>query len=348
MTKRIGFCCKWIDEPSQVNGIKLKDTVKQYNTSSTTITWLNRQTRAQAEEKLWNLMKDNIESVRKLVKRVGDLPNELRMVRLSSDILPAYTESNWSYFWRQADVRAYAEHEFASIGQIARDRDVRLSFHPGQFCVLASDNDDVVTRSIEEFEYHVDMARYMGYGKEWHDNGFKINVHISGRLGPSGIIAALSRLSPEARNLITIENEENKHGLDICLELAAHLPIVMDLHHHWCNTGNYISRLDSRVDRVIESWRGIRPALHYSISREDILLEHENNKIPCFGSLLENGYKKQKLRAHSDFMWNHAVNQYAGEFWDAFDIQVEAKAKNLASFALYEELTSGRSQTTYS
>jgi hypothetical protein len=37
-------------------------------------------------------------------------------------------------------------------------------------------------------------------------------------------------------------------------------------------------------------------------------------------------------------MWNHAVNQYAGEFWDAFDIQVEAKAKNLASFALYREL----------
>jgi UV DNA damage repair endonuclease len=336
MTQRIGFCCKFV-----ALGKKNVESVLELNTRSTTVAWLKRQPRADAEQRLWEIMEHNLAATRALVVTVGNLPPQLRMVRLSSDLLPVYTEPTFSYYWQQPYVKAYCEKAFAEIGQVARSMDVRLSFHPGQFCVLASDNPDIVTRSIEEFEYHVDMARYMGYGKEWHDYGFKINVHISGRLGPGGIIAALSRLSPEARNLITIENEENKHGLDTCLELAAHLPIVMDLHHHWCNTGNYISRLDSRVDRVIESWRGVRPTLHYSISREDILLEHENNKIPCFSSLLESGYKKQKLRAHSDFMWNHAVNQYAGEFWDAFDIQVEAKAKNLASFALYEELTSG-------
>ena len=55
--------------------------------------------------------------------------------------------------------------------------DVRISFHPGQFCVLASDKPDVVERSIDEFEYHVNMARWMGYGKEFQD--MKINIHIS-------------------------------------------------------------------------------------------------------------------------------------------------------------------------
>jgi len=38
-------------------------------------------------------------------------------------------------------------------------------------------------------------------------------------------------------------------------------------------------------------------------------------------------------------MWNSAVNEYIAEFWDDFDIQVESKAKNLASTKLYEELT---------
>jgi hypothetical protein len=54
-------------------------------------------------------------------------------------------------------------------------------------------------------------------------------------------------------------------------------------------------------------------------------------------TLLESGHKKQKLRAHSDFYWNTAVNQWAISFLDQFDIMCESKAKNLASRALYEE-----------
>ena len=89
--KRIGFACKWIDDPSQVDGIKSTDDAKQYNTGSTTVAWLNRQTRDVAEQKLWDLMVQNVESTRKLVERVGNLNESLRLVRLSSDILPVYT-----------------------------------------------------------------------------------------------------------------------------------------------------------------------------------------------------------------------------------------------------------------
>ena len=337
--QRIGFCCKWLDDPSQIDGVKLKDNAKQFNTGATTITWLNRQTRAKAEEKLWNLMKDNIESIKKLVAQVGLLPNELRMVRLSSDILPAYTESSWSYFWRQPDVRAYAERNFAQVGELARNLDVRLSFHPGQFCVLASDRDDVVTRSMEEFEYHVDMARWMGYGQTWHDYGFKINVHIAGRRGPAGIVAALARLSPEARNLITIENEENKYGIDDCLSISDMVSVVLDVHHHWVRDGEYIRYNDDRIQKVVDSWRGVRPTMHYSCSREDILVNHLNDVKPNMEILLETGHKKQKLRAHSNFMWNRAVNRYVADFRTNFDIQIESKAKNLSSMELYKELS---------
>ena len=90
--KRIGFACKWIDGPSQINGIKQDDHCKQYNTGSTTVAWLKRQSQQVAEEKLWDLMKGNIEAVRKLVERVGNLDEHLRMVRISSDILPVYTQ----------------------------------------------------------------------------------------------------------------------------------------------------------------------------------------------------------------------------------------------------------------
>lgn len=337
MTPKIGFACKWIDRPDQVDGIKPKDECKAYNTGTTTVAWLNRQTRDQAVAKLWTLMQQNIESTQKLVERVGALDEQLRMVRLSSDILPVYTEPNWRWFWREPDARVYAERAFSKVGDAARRLGVRLSFHPGQFCVLASDNAGIVDRSIEEFEYHVDMARWMGYGQRFQD--FKINVHIAGRQGPEGIRRAVTRLSPEARNTITIENEEISHGLEDCLSIADVVPIVLDIHHHWVREGEYIQADDPRVARVLDSWRGLRPTCHYSVSREDLLVDFPQNARPSMQSLLEQGYKKSKLRAHSDFYWNAAVNDWALTFWPNFDIMCESKAKNLASRALYEHAT---------
>jgi hypothetical protein len=331
--KKIGFACKWIDHPDQVNGIKSTDACKELNTGTTTVAWLNRQTREVAEQRLWDLMVQNISSTYKLVERVGTLDESLRIVRISSDILPVYTESTWSYFWRKPDVRLYAERSFMEVGQLARSRGVRLSFHPGQFCVLASSSESIVQRSIEEFEYHADMARWMGYGRTFQD--FKINVHIAGRAGPDGIRSAYKRLSPEARNCITIENEEMAHGLDNCLAISDIVPIVLDIHHHWIREGEYIQATDDRVKQVLDSWRGLRPTCHYSVSREDYLVDHNNTVAPNHQTLLESGHKKSKLRAHSDFYWNSAVNDWALTFLDNFDIMCESKGKNLASFALH-------------
>jgi UV DNA damage endonuclease len=231
-------------------------------------------------------------------------------------------------------VVSYCEQSFARVGELARSLDVRLSMHPGQFTVLASDSEDIINRSIEEFEYHVDCIRWMGYGKSFQD--FKCNVHISGRKGPAGIKDALKRLSPEARNCITIENDENKWGIDASLELADDLALVLDIHHHWCREGEYIEPTDDRFRRIIDSWRGVRPVIHYSVSREDLLQNFNPSIRPNMDLLLESGYKKAKLRAHSDYMWNDAVNDWALSFRDYADIMVESKAKNLASIGLYK------------
>lgn len=336
MTKRIGFACKWIDHPHQVDGIKPKDDCKQYNTGTTTITWLKRQTRDVAEQKLWDLMVQNLEATRKLVEKVGQLEENLRMVRISSDLLPAYTEPSWSYFWRRPDVVEYCSRVFQGIGDSARAHGVRLSFHPGQFCVLASETPDIVNRSIEEFEYHTDMARYMGYGKTFQD--FKINVHIAGRRGPQGIKDVMQRLTPEARNMITIENDEISWGIEDSLELVDTCALVLDIHHHWIKTGEYIENTDERIKKVIDSWRGTRPVIHYSVSREDVLVGHSGHERPALSTLMETGHKKGKLRAHSNFYWNEAVNQWALTHSSWADIMCESKGKNLASFKLKELL----------
>ena len=338
--QRIGFCCKYMD-PDQTQSPKvLKEIQQKYTERMTTITWLNRQEKSVAEERMLELVTHNMQAAYNLVELVSKLPAERRMVRLGSNQLPGATQEDWTYMWQDPTNIKMLEQGFAKVGELAREKDVRISFHPGQFTVLASESEDVIRRSVDEFEYHVNMARWMGYGKEFQD--FKCNVHISGRKGAQGIIDILPKLSPEARNIMTIENDEMCHGLDESLKLVDHVALVLDIHHHWIRNEEYIQPDDDRVKRVIDSWRGVRPAMHYSYSRDEWLDQStrideatRHTGLHDITKLLETGAKKQKLRAHSDYYPNKEANDWALTFWNDFDIQCEAKAKNLASEQLY-------------
>lgn len=334
--KRIGFACKYLD-PNQDQPKKVLEEIQRpLNTRSTTVAWLNRQPKEVATQRLWDIMVHNINSFKRLIEYAGSLPENMRMVRLGSDCLPLYTQPDWCWFWRLPDVRSYCEREFAQVGNVARSLDVRLSFHPGQFLVLASDNPEIVIRSIDEFEYHTTMARWMGFGKQFQD--FKINVHISGRQGPAGIRAALKQLSPEARNCITIENDENKWGVEHSLELVNDCALVLDIHHNWCREGEYIYPTDSCYQQLIESWRGVRPVIHYSYSRDEHLpAGFAHDTMPDMPTLLAQGYKKQKLRAHSEWYPNFTTNEWALDFLETADIMAEVKMKNLASNKLHSQ-----------
>jgi UV damage endonuclease UvdE len=324
--KRIGFACK-----IQTEHDKADPTL---NTKSTTISYLARQTPDAARSKLWGLVDHNLNAFYRQLKYVAKLPPELRMFRITSDLFPAYTHDDYMPFYFESDVVAKISAHLSMCGDFAREHDIKLSFHPGQFCVLASEQDQVVENSITEFEYHCDLIRYMGYGKQFQD--FKCNVHIGGKQGPNGIKRALKRLSPEARNCLTIENAEFTWGLDASLELVDHCALVLDIHHHWINSGEYIQPTDPKFQRVVESWRGVRPTIHYSVSREDVLVDHDTQTRPDIKQLKSLGFTSAKLRAHSDYYWNQPVNDWALSFLDYADIMCESKQKNLASKALYD------------
>ena len=340
MTRRIGFCCQWFHHDRSLKKKQLEEIERPMNTRSTTVRWLNEH-KDEAEAKLDFVFKHNIDGIKNLILKVSTLPKSRRMCRISSPILPVATQADWRYYWDKPEIIKYCEKHFAEAGELARKHDVKVSFHPGQFTVLASDNPDIVERSIDEFEYHVNMARWMGFGKSFQD-GCKINVHISGRQGPAGIIKAIPRMSPEARNLLTIENDEMGWGLESSLELEKHCALVLDIHHHWVRTGEYIQANDDRVKRVIDSWRGVRPTMHYSYSRDEHLAvaglgDKTHTEMHDIKMLLERGCKKQKLRAHSDLLPNRKVNDWALSFGENFDIQTEAKGKNMAAEQLYRQ-----------
>lgn len=321
---RVGFACKF--EDSHVPNIK-----------TTTITWLNSQPKQKAVDRLWSLMEANMNTLYSQVDSFKHLPHNQRMFRISSDVLVAYTHDDWSWFYWQPDVVECLERELQKVGDRARELDLRLSFHPGQFCVLGSDNPGVVENSIQEFEYHCDLIRYMGFGKSFQD--FKCNIHIGGKAGPTGFKKALNKLSTVARNVITVENDEFKWGVDASLELVDHCALVLDIHHHWIRTGEYILPKDPRVQKMVESWRGVRPVIHYSLTREDVIGEHwDENTLPDLEVLCSTfKHTRTQLRAHSDYYWNRSSNNWAKTFLDTHDIMLESKQKNLAAARFVSE-----------
>jgi UV DNA damage endonuclease len=329
--KRIGFACKW----AEINKKGEIASTEGLNTGGTTLAWAKRNARSAVEEKIIDVAKQNIMNTHALVKKVASLPKSLRMVRITSDMFSFYTHEDFSEFWKSNDIQDSLARWMAPIGETARANDVRLSFHPDQFCCIASDSDSIVNKSIEELEYHADMARWMGYGKTKLD--FKINVHLSGRRKSLGLDLIWNKISPELRNCLTLENDEYQTGLDDLIKLGNKIGIVLDIHHHFIHTGEYIQSNDDRIKRVIDSWQGVRPTIHYSVSREEYLPNHDLNVLPNLNLLIESGINKQKLRAHSDYMWSNAVNDWAKTHWEWSDVMVEAKGKNLASFDLYQK-----------
>jgi UV DNA damage repair endonuclease len=329
-TPRLGFCCKYLPEDGAA------DMARRMNTMTVTMTYLGRQDAKAAYDKLLAVVSHNLEAVTRQIMHVASRPKLERLHRMSSDLLPGYTHASCQELYQDSDLRNLIETKLAQAGQLAREHGVRLSMHPGQFCVIASANPNAAANGIAEFEYHVDVMRLMGYGEGWHPHGAHINIHGGAKaLGAEGIRSGLANLSTTARNLITIENDEVSFGLDDLLPLVDDVPLVLDLHHHWIKSGGeYIEPEDPRIGMIGQSWRGVRPLSHVSVSREELLPAYDIHALPDFQALTGAGIRPKDLRAHSDLMWNVAINDLVARHLSWSDFEVEAKMKNIASEGL--------------
>ena len=330
----IGFCCKFLQDDGKPD--------PRYVTRGTTLTWLQSHSEQHQFEKMEEIVRHNLDATLALVKHLGNQPMVERIVRLSSDILPFFSHPHTSKFYQ------YFEHEIEKklyeIGNAARYDKVRLSFHPGQFVVLGSDQPEVVDNSIREIEAHATIAKMMGYEGVGNSNpyGFHINIHPSGVGGIPAISESFRRLTLNARNLVTFENDEFSYGLDDCLVLSmlTEAPVVLDIHHHWIfSKGEHISINDPRVEKVHDSWKRRKPIMHYSLSKESLIPNYPRDVLPDYDTYVKAGYGPGKLRAHSDYYWNNAANQWVASFLGNFDIEAEVKMKNLAVSDLRHKLS---------
>lgn len=346
---RFGYACKWIDPSPGTDKKKNAEIVSQMNFKGTTKKYLESlKCKDKQFKKVQDIIIHNIQALQNQILWLSDKPIHVRMLRIGSDLLPFYTLPEFYWIYKDQSLLNLIEKGLFLAGEMARINGIRLSMHPGQFCILNSANPDVVDRSVEEFEYHCDIMRWMGFSG-WHPYGMEINVHGgSGKEGVEPLIKTITtRLSEDARNWISIENCEYSFGIEDLAPLSDICALVLDVHHHYIHSrGDYINPCDKRLQPFIDSWRGIIPEMHYSISPEYLLEGHSLSTKPNFSALLEAGISRSLLRKHSNMSWNIATNDWVLEFTQNFDIMVEAKNKNLASFQLYSQALDKSYQST--
>jgi UV DNA damage endonuclease len=260
--------------------------------------------------------------------------NDIRMYRVATALAPYASHPTLTHFHGQVEECA---EELAAVGELVRDRDIRLSSHPGQYTVLNSTDAAVQAAAVEELEVQATLFDAMGLGPE-----AVVVLHVGGTAG--GIAAAsdrflsgFERLSETARHRLVIENDDRSFGTNDVVQLAerAGLRVVWDVLHHHCHDPVGMSDRDA-IDAALATWpSGATPKIHYSSPRLDV----ETRKLRR-GRRVEQRIVLPQLRAHADLIdpigFERFMLDVVGE--RDFDLMFEAKAKDLALLRLREQL----------
>ena len=203
-----------------------------------------------------------------------------------------------------------------TLGKLFTDNNIRVTCHPGQFTVLSSDSVNVVNNSIRELEYHAWVFDVMGLPLSSYA---AINIHGGKADRSSNIINVYRSLPDNIRLRLTLENDERCYNVGQLLDIhdRCGVSVVFDSHHFTFNTGNM--SFAEAFDDTRATWGSIKP------------LQHISNTEPG----MEDAPFNQR-RAHSQYIHYIPDMQLEAMRDDTIDVDVEAKHKNLAIFALRE------------
>ena len=260
--------------------------------------------------------------------------NDIRMYRVATALAPYASHPTLTEFHGQVEECA---EELAAIGRLVRDRDIRLSSHPGQYTVLNSTDPGVQAAAVAELEVQAALFDAMGLGPE-----AVVVLHVGGSAG--GIAAACARfvagfelLSDAAQARLVIENDDRSFGTRDVVELAERtgLRVVWDVLHHHCHDPAGMTDREA-IEAALATWPGdVTPKIHYSSPRLDV--ETRNLRRD---RRVETQIVLPQLRAHADLVdpigFERFMLDVSGE--RDFDVMLEAKAKDLALLRLREQM----------
>ena len=232
--------------------------------------------------------------------------------RITSRIFPLKTHPQVGYALDDLPDQRAIMQTCLQAKKLARQQDIRLSFHPDQFTLLSSPNEEVTANSLKELAYQAEVAELVGADV--------ITLHGGGAYGDKHL--ALQRLARNIRQLpaairewLALENDDRVYTPADLLPLCAQegIPFVYDIHHHRCLPDGL--SVEVVTERALATWDR-EPLFHLSSPKD--------------------GWGSPDPRPHHDFI---AIDDIPPCWLNLpVTIEVEAKAKELALRQLLRDL----------
>lgn len=249
-----------------------------------------------------------IENLKDTIKILNwNVKNGIKVYRLSSDSFPWLTE----YTIDQIKDSDKIKNLLKGIGHIIKKNNLRTGYHPGPYCVLGSENQSVVEKTIKELEFTATLLDLMGLDRTPY---YGINIHLNStkpdhKTAADRFCENFLSLSESVKSRLTVENDDRagQYSVKMLYDLVhkkTGIPIVFDFHHF--NYGPQDQNMKLALELALSTWN-VKPMTHMSSSK---LIETEGSRAT----------------AHSDYIYERIP--YIDQF--EFDCEIEAKAKELA------------------
>ena len=234
--------------------------------------------------------------------------------RVSSSLFPILTHPDFKY--GVADVPQFEAivDEFKTIVFNNEVWQVRLSTHPDQFVVLASENQDAVDKSIRELNHHGWVMDMLGCQQSYYN---PINIHVNCTKGELSDIADrfmsnLAKCDESVTSRLVVENEDK--GCWTVVNLLEHfnIPVTYDNLHDKCNPSQFLPFNGDYfypMEECAKTWGNVKPLFHHSESHPD----------------------KTNPRSHADM----PTDLPASDLYD-WDVELKAKDKAIRELAMIE------------
>jgi UV DNA damage endonuclease len=280
-------------------------------TTSTPFTY-SEYLKANDLNKLDRVIESNLKDLIEILKY--NIKNNIHFFRVSSKLIPLSTKEDviFNYY------NKYQKY-YNIISKMIIENNLRIDFHPDEFCVLNSTKKEVVSSSIRILKYHYNLLKY-----------FKINnklliLHIgSNAFGKDNSIKRFinnfNKLPNYLKKVIAIENDDKVFNIIDCIKISKEIgcPIIFDYHHYTCNNNG--EKLEDFFTDVLKSWHNKTPKIHFSSPKSKL---------------------KKEFRSHNDYINSDTFINFLNKisnYTDNIDIMIEAKKTDEAMFKLIREL----------